>query len=91
MPAIETGRVCVKTAGKDAGKYCVITKVLDKNFAEITGPKAVSGVARQKTNAKHLEATTGKVEIKDGAKDEDVSEAIEKAGLTVKFKSGVKI
>lgn len=91
MPAIETGRVCVKTAGRDAGKYCVITKVMDKNFAEITGPKALSGVARQKTNISHLEATSNKLEIKDGASDEDVLKAVEKAGFAVKFKAGVKI
>ncbi len=91
MPAIEIGRVCVKTAGKDAGKYCVITKVMDKNFVEITGPKALSGVVEQKTNIIHLEATADKVEIKHGAKDEDVLKAVEKAGFTEKFKAGVRI
>ncbi len=91
MPAIETGRVCVKTAGRDAGKYCVIAKVLDKNFAEITGPKALSGVARARANANHLEATADKVEIKAGASDEDILKAVEKAGLAEKFKAGVKI
>lgn len=91
MPAIETGRVCVKTAGKDAGKYCVITKVIDTSFVEITGPKALSGVASQKTNIKHLEATADKVEIAAGAKDEDVLSAVEAAKLDKKFKAGVKI
>lgn len=91
MPAIETGRVCVKTAGRDAGKYCVITKVADKSFVEITGPKALSGVLRQRANINHIEATETKIEIKDGAKDEDVSKALESAGLGEKFKAGVKI
>ncbi len=91
MPAIETGRVCVKTAGKDAGKYCVITKVIDNNFVEITGPKALSGVARQKVNLNHIEATESKVEINDGANDESVLSAIEAAKLEKKFKAGVKI
>ena len=91
MPSIETGRVCVKTAGRDAGKYCVIAKVLDKNFVEITGPKAVSGVGRQKANMAHIEATADKVEISAGASDEDVLKAVEGAKLEKKFKAGVKI
>lgn len=91
MPAIETGRVCVKTAGKDAGKYCVITKVIDNNFVEITGPKALSGVASQKANIKHLEATADKLKISDGTKDEAVLSAVEAAKLDKKFKTGVKI
>ena len=91
MPAIETGRVCVKTAGKDAGKYCVITKVIDNSFVEITGPKALSGVMRQKSNNKHIDATGDKLEISKGASDEDVLKAVEGAKLEKKFKTGVKI
>ena len=91
MPAIEVGRVAVKIAGRDAGKYCVITKVMNKNFAEITGPKILSGIASQRTNTSHLEATADRVEIKHDAKDEDVLKAVEKAGLAEKFKAGVKI
>ncbi|VVB59406.1 50S ribosomal protein L14e [uncultured archaeon] len=91
MPSIEIGRVCVRTAGRDAGKYCVITKVLDKNFVEITGPKSLSGVAREKSNINHIEVTGDKIESKSDAKDEDVLKAVEKAGLTEKFKAGVRI
>lgn len=86
MPAIETGRVCVKTAGKDAGRYCVITKVTDKNFAEISGPKSLSGVARGKANIKHLEATEDKLDIKDEASDEDILKAVDSAKMEEKFK-----
>ncbi len=91
MPAIEIGRVCVKTAGKDAGKYCVITKVIDKNFVEITGPKALSGVARQKANNRHIDALSDKLKISEGSGDEDVLKAVEGAKLEKKFKAGVKI
>ena len=91
MPAIETGRVCVKTAGKDAGKYCVITKVIDNSFVEITGPKSLSGVVRQKSNNKHIDAISDKLEITDGASDEDVLKAVEGAKLEKKFRTGVKI
>ncbi len=88
---IEVGRVCVKTAGRDAGGYCVIIKVLDENTVEITGPKDVSGVRRKKCNIKHLELTEKKVNIKEGATDEEVKAAIEKEGLLDLFKNGVKI
>jgi len=30
MAAIEVGRVCVKTMGREAGKICVIVDVIDK-------------------------------------------------------------
>jgi len=91
MSAIEVGRVCVRTAGRDAGKYCVIVKVTDKSFVEITGPKALSGVARQKSNMAHIEATLDKLEVKSGASDDEVQSALEAAGLAKKFKAGVKI
>ncbi|MEE0489981.1 KOW motif-containing protein, partial [Methanosphaera stadtmanae] len=37
MPAIEKGRVCVKIAGRETGKKCVIVDVIDENFVEIVG------------------------------------------------------
>ena len=37
MPAIEKGRVCVKIAGRESGKKCVIVDVIDENFVEIVG------------------------------------------------------
>ncbi len=32
MPAVEVGRVCMKLAGREAGKKCVVVDVIDKNF-----------------------------------------------------------
>ena len=37
MPAIEVGRVCVKTAGREAGEKCVIVDVIDEKFVEVVG------------------------------------------------------
>ncbi|RLG55185.1 MAG: 50S ribosomal protein L14e, partial [Candidatus Hydrothermarchaeota archaeon] len=54
MPAIEIGRVCVKTAGREAGKRCVIVDIIDKNFVLVDGPE----VQRRRCNIKHLEPTT---------------------------------
>ena len=36
MPAIEKGRVCVKIAGRESGKKCVIVDVIDENGNELT-------------------------------------------------------
>lgn len=76
MPAIEVGRVCVKTKGREAGRRCVVVDIIDRNFALITGPKDVTGVRRRRVNMSHLKPTEEKIEISRGASDEEV-----KAGL----------
>ena len=80
MTAIEIGRICVKTFGREAGKKCVIVDVIDKNFVLITGPKSVSTVKRRKANVNHIEPTEGKIDIKRGAADEEVVQALKAAG-----------
>lgn len=79
MPAIEVGRICIKTAGREAGKKCVIVDIIDKNFVLVTGPKQLTGVRRRKANIKHLEVTEEKIKIKKGASDEEVLKALEKS------------
>lgn len=80
MPAIEVGRICVKIAGREAGRRCVIVDVIDKNFVLITGPQKVSGVKRRRVNVNHVEPTQTKIDIKRGATDEEVTEALKAAG-----------
>ena len=79
MPAIEVGRICVKTSGREAGKKCVIVDIIDKNFVLITVPKQLTGVRRRRANIKHLEVTEEKIKIKKGASDEEVLKALEKS------------
>ena len=76
MPAIEVGRICVKLAGREAGKKCVIVDIIDKSFVLITGPKEVTGVKRRRTNVNHIEPLRDRVKIKRGASDEEVMEAL---------------
>jgi large subunit ribosomal protein L14e len=76
MPAIEVGRVCIKTAGREAGKVCVIVDILDKNFVIVDGL-----VKRRRCNIKHLEPTEKKVDIQKGASTEEVKLALDAAGL----------
>ncbi len=80
MPAIEIGRVCVKLLGREAGRRCVIVDVMDKSFVLITGPKKVTGVKRRRVNINHVEPLEAKFEVKRGASDEEVEEALKAAG-----------
>lgn len=80
MTAIDIGRICVKLSGREAGGKCVIIDVVDKSFVFITGPKKVTGVRRRRVNINHVEPLQDKIEIKRGASDEDVSEALKAAG-----------
>lgn len=47
---IEVGRLCVKLAGRDAGKKCCVVDIIDENYVLIDGD-----VRRKKSNVKHLE------------------------------------
>ncbi len=76
MPAIEIGRVCIKTSGREAGKVCVIVDILDRNFVLVDGE-----VKRRRCNIKHLEPTEKKVDIEKGASTEEVKLALDAAGL----------
>jgi large subunit ribosomal protein L14e len=56
MAAIQVGRVCIKTKGREAGEKVVITKVIDGSFV------MVRSTARKKTPERkcavlHLEPT----------------------------------
>jgi len=79
MPAIEVGRICIKTRGREAGRRCVIVDLIDKNFVLITGPKSVTGVRRRRVNINHLNPTEEKINIRRGASDEEVLQALEPA------------
>ncbi len=90
MPAIEIGRICVKIAGREAGRKCVVVDIIDENFVLVTGPKAISGVKRRRANVKHLIPTDRKVKIDKGATDEEVSKALENEGLLDFMREPVK-
>ncbi len=80
MPAIEVGRICVKQAGRENGSKCVVIDVMDKSFVLVTGPKKLTGVKRRRVNINHLAPLDDKLDIKRGASDEEVSQALEAAG-----------
>jgi len=90
LPAIEVGRICIKIAGREAGRRCVIVDIVDKNFVLITGPQKVSGVKRRRANVNHLEPIQVKIDIKRGATDEDVTEALKGASKLEEMATIVK-
>jgi large subunit ribosomal protein L14e len=90
MGSLEVGRVVMKVAGREAGKYAVVIKAsgkekADKSFVMITGPKILTGVKRRKCNVNHLEPLPYVLEIKEDASDEEVLEAFKKSGLVSKL------
>jgi large subunit ribosomal protein L14e len=82
MPAIEVGRICIKQGGRECCTKCVVIDVMDKSFVLVTGPKKLTGVKRRRANINHLMPIEDKIDIKRGASDEEVTQAIETAGLT---------
>ncbi|MGB9676591.1 MAG: 50S ribosomal protein L14e [Candidatus Bathyarchaeales archaeon] len=90
MPAIEVGRICLKLTGREAGRKCVIVDVIDKSFVLITGPKNLTGVKRRRVNINHIEPLQEKINIKRGATDEEVLEALKEAGKTEEMTQAAK-
>ncbi len=80
MPAVEVGRICIKMAGRETGKKCVIVDVMDKSFVLVTGPKKVTGVKRKRVNINHIQILQERLDIKRGASDEEVTSTLEAAG-----------
>ncbi len=76
---LEIGRLCVKTAGRDSNKKCVIVDIADENFVVIDGQ-----TRRRKCNIKHLEPLNTVVKIKKGASSQEVNAELKKLGIEVK-------
>jgi len=91
MPAIEVGRICVKQAGRENGKKCVVIDVMDKSFVLVTGPKKVTGVKRRRVNINHVMPLQEKIEVKRGASDEEVTQVLEAAGKLQEMTQTIKI
>lgn len=78
---IEIGRLCIKTAGRDAGHKCVVVDVIDSNFVMIDGD-----VRRKRCNIAHLEPLKEKLDIKKGAAHADIVTAFKKLGIEISEK-----
>jgi len=85
VAALDVGTVCMKVAGREAGKYCVVLKKMDNTFVLITGPKQLTGVKRRRCNVEHLEPTQYSLKIAAEAADDVVIKAYDAIGLTKKL------
>ena len=88
---IEVGRVCIKTAGREAGSYCTVVKKIDVNFVMVAGPKSLTGVKRRRCNVVHLEPLTIKLHINADATDAEIQKEYEKAGILEKVKTAAPV
>lgn len=75
---IEIGRLCLKTAGRDAGQKCVIVKVIDNNYVLVDGQ-----TRRKKCNVKHLEPLRQKIELKEDADHNKVVTEFKKLNIEI--------
>ena len=74
----DIGTVCVKLAGRDAGKRCVIVDTIDDSFVLIDGQ-----TRRRKCNVLHLEPTKQKLSIAKGADSSAGKSALKTIGVEV--------
>ena len=72
----EIGRICIKTAGRDAGNFCVIVDILDDKLVLIDG-----NVRRRKCNIMHLEPTNKTIKIAKKASHDSVKAEFQKLEL----------
>lgn len=88
---IEPGRIVLKIAGREAGKYAVIVENANDNFVLITGPKSVTGVKRRKCNIDHIEPTEHKLNIDSKANDSSIESLWKSSGLIEKLEIKVPV
>ena len=81
---VEVGRVIIINYGPLAGKLAVIVDILTTTKVIIQGLKG--GVRRQELSLRRVTLTDEKINIKRGAKREEVFKAIEEYKLEDKFK-----
>lgn len=85
MGLFELGRVCIKTAGRDARKKCVIVDVLESPYVLIDGE-----TRRRKCNISHLEPLNLVIDVTAGAENPEVIKALEKEGIVSQLKKESK-
>jgi large subunit ribosomal protein L14e len=69
---MEPGRVCVKLAGREAGKKCVVVEAQDKNFVVVLG----EGIRRRRCNISHLEPSSETIKLKKATSDKEILKSL---------------
>jgi large subunit ribosomal protein L14e len=87
MTAIQVGRVCLKTHGREKGRKCIIADIIDKNYLLITGPPKISGVKRRRVNVKHIHPLEHVIDINRGMSDEEIENMITQSDLIAELQA----
>ncbi|MFT4309988.1 MAG: hypothetical protein ACMXYL_05905 [Candidatus Woesearchaeota archaeon] len=74
----QVGRIIVKTAGRDAGKIGVITKVVDNNHVMIEGQ-----TRKRKVNIKHIEYTAKKIDVTENTGSDEIAKSLVQLGYKI--------
>ncbi len=72
----DAGRVCMKIAGKEAGRYCVVLERIDDSFVLIEGE-----VTRKRCNISHLEPLNITLDVKKNSDKKEILAMLDKQGL----------
>jgi len=78
---IELGRVCVKIAGRDATRKCVIIDIMDEQNVMIDGQ-----TRRRKCNIAHLEPLDKVLKVGKNTSNKEVCKILNKEGIECKEK-----
>ena len=81
----DIGRVCVKIAGRDAGKKCVVVEQIDDKYVLVDGQ-----TRRRKCNVAHLEPTQQSLDIKKAADHAAIVSAFNSISVTISESSKPK-
>lgn len=84
MPLLETGRLCIKKLGRDAGSKAVVTGVVDDRFVMIM---TATRQKERKCNVSHLEFLNETVDPKNKAQVDKVLGIKEKKVYSKKAKA----
>jgi len=76
---MDVGRVCTKIAGRDAGKKCVITEIIDDKYVMVDGE-----CRARRVNINHLEPLDLVLKVNKSMSKEDIISAMKEAGLKLK-------
>ena len=76
---LDIGRICIKTAGKDAGKKVVIVDAIDDNFVMIDGQ-----VKRKRCNILHLEPTQMAIKLKKNSPHSEIVKEFKQLNMEIK-------
>ena len=82
---IEIGRLCIKTAGRDAMRHCVIIDVIDNQYVLVDG-----NTRRKKVNVSHIEPLNTVVKVKKNATTKEVLSELETLNIPLKKSSKPK-